>query len=70
MTSYTHQTAPTQFVEANGTRFAYRRFGNPQGVPIVLNQHFRGTGAQADPGRYGAARCGHVQQQIGRDLRR
>src|SRR6266850_518609 len=27
MTSYTHQTAPTQFVEANGIRFAYRRFG-------------------------------------------
>src|SRR3982075_1228342 len=27
MTTYTHQTAPTQFVEANGIRFAYRRFG-------------------------------------------
>jgi hypothetical protein len=27
MTSYTHQTAPTQYVEANGIRFAYRRFG-------------------------------------------
>jgi hypothetical protein len=25
---HTHQTAPTQFVEANGIRFAYRRFGN------------------------------------------
>jgi len=49
MTSYTHQTAPTQFVEANGTRFAYRRFGNPQGVPIVLNQHFRGTLDYWDP---------------------
>ena len=30
MTRHTHQTAPTQFVEANGIRFAYRRFGNPQ----------------------------------------
>ncbi len=39
----THQTAPTQFVEADGIRFAYRRFGNPNGVPIVLNQHFGGT---------------------------
>jgi len=28
MTAHTHQTAPTQFVEANGIRFAYRRFGN------------------------------------------
>ena len=36
---HTHQTAPTQFVEANGIRFAYRRFGKASGVPIVLNQH-------------------------------
>jgi hypothetical protein len=27
MTADTHQTAPTQFVEANGIRFANRRFG-------------------------------------------
>jgi len=27
MNKYTHQTAPTQFVEANSIRFAYRRFG-------------------------------------------
>src|SRR6267143_1004032 len=27
MSTYTHHTAPTQFVEANGIRFAYRRFG-------------------------------------------
>jgi len=27
MTTHTHQSAPTQFVEANGIRFAYRRFG-------------------------------------------
>jgi hypothetical protein len=25
----THLTAPTQFVEANGLRFAYPRFGKP-----------------------------------------
>ena len=49
MTTHTHQTAPTQFVEANGIRFAYRRFGKPQGVPIVLNQHFRGTMDYWDP---------------------
>jgi hypothetical protein len=28
----THQTAPTQFVEANGIRFAYRRFGKTGGT--------------------------------------
>lgn len=49
MTQYSHQTAPTQFVEANGIRFAYRRFGKPQGIPIVLNQHFRGTMDYWDP---------------------
>ncbi len=27
MTTYTHQTAPTQYVQARGIRFAYRRFG-------------------------------------------
>src|SRR3984893_5126369 len=36
---HTHQTAPTQFVEANGIRFAYRRFGKAGGVPIVFNPH-------------------------------
>jgi pimeloyl-ACP methyl ester carboxylesterase len=49
MTIHTHQTAPTQFVEANGIRFAYRRFGKNSGVPIVLNIHFRGTMDHWDP---------------------
>jgi pimeloyl-ACP methyl ester carboxylesterase len=49
MAQYTHATAPTQFVAANGIRFAYRRFGNPQGLPVVLNQHFRGTMDYWDP---------------------
>jgi pimeloyl-ACP methyl ester carboxylesterase len=46
---HTHQTAPTQFVEANGIRFAYRRFGNAAGVPLVFNQHFTGTMDHWDP---------------------
>lgn len=29
VTTHTHQTAPTQYVEANGIRFACRRFGKP-----------------------------------------
>jgi pimeloyl-ACP methyl ester carboxylesterase len=49
MSSHTHQTAPTQFVEANGFRFAYRRFGKPDGVPLVFNQHFTGTMDHWDP---------------------
>jgi pimeloyl-ACP methyl ester carboxylesterase len=36
MTTQTHQTAPTQFVEANGIRFAYRRFGKEGGLPTLV----------------------------------
>src|SRR6476469_9566916 len=46
---HTHQTAPTQFVEANGIRFAYRRFGKSGGIPIVFNQHYTGTMDYWDP---------------------
>jgi pimeloyl-ACP methyl ester carboxylesterase len=49
MTQYCHQTAPTQFVEANGIRFAYRRFGKAGGVPIVFNLHYLGTMDYWDP---------------------
>src|SRR6204780_1127216 len=49
MIQHNHQTAPTQFVEANGIRFAYRRFGKPGGAPLVFNQHFRGTMDYWDP---------------------
>ena len=49
MTQHTHQTAPTQFVETNGIRFAYRRFGKAGDVPLVFNQHFRGTMDYWDP---------------------
>src|SRR5258705_8058599 len=46
---HAHQTAPTQFVEANGIRLAYRRFGKAGGVPIVFNQHYTGTMDYWDP---------------------
>jgi pimeloyl-ACP methyl ester carboxylesterase len=46
---HTHQTAPTQFVEANSIRFAYRRFGKAGGVPLVLSQHYIGTMDYWDP---------------------
>ena len=48
MTSQSN-TAPTRFVEADGTRFAYRRFGDPIGTPIVLLQHFMGNLDNYDP---------------------
>src|SRR6202163_334701 len=46
---HSHQTAPTQFVEANGIRFAYRRFGKTGGMPLVFNQHYIGTMDYWDP---------------------
>src|SRR2546430_6660095 len=49
MNNYTHQTAPTQFVEANSIRFAYRRFGKTGGVPLVFSQHYIGTMDYWDP---------------------
>src|SRR5438132_7136408 len=49
MDQHSHQTAKTQFVEANGIRFAYRRFGKTGGVPIVFNQHYTGTMDYWDP---------------------
>jgi pimeloyl-ACP methyl ester carboxylesterase len=46
---HSHQTAPTQFVDAAGIRFAYRRFGKTGGVPLVFNMHFTGTMDHWDP---------------------
>ena len=37
-----HTTAPMQFVEAGGIRYAYRPFGRKEGVPLLFMQHFRG----------------------------
>ena len=49
MTQYTHDTAPTRFVEAGGIRFAYRRFGAPERTPLVFFQHFMGNLDDHDP---------------------
>jgi pimeloyl-ACP methyl ester carboxylesterase len=46
---YTALTVPTQFVEANGIRFAYRRFGKQNGIPLIFNQHFTGNLDNWDP---------------------
>jgi pimeloyl-ACP methyl ester carboxylesterase len=49
MAQHSHQTAPTQFVDAAGIRFAYRRFGKAGGVPLIFNMHFTGTMDHWDP---------------------
>jgi len=44
-----HITAPTEFIEVDGDRFAYRRWGAGVGTPVVLIQHFRGGMDHWDP---------------------
>ena len=36
-------TAPTQFLQVTGHSYAYRRFGNGSGLPLLCLQHFTGT---------------------------
>lgn len=45
----TQETAPNLIVEANGIRYAYRRFGAATGTPLVFLMHFRGTMDNWDP---------------------
>ena len=49
MTSSIATTAPTQFLDVDGTRFAYRRFGSPTGIPVVFAQHLMGNLDNFDP---------------------
>jgi pimeloyl-ACP methyl ester carboxylesterase len=49
VSDYTHQTAPTKFVEAAGIRFAYRRFGVKIDIPLLFFMHFTGTMDHWDP---------------------
>ena len=49
MEHYSYDEIPTRTIEADGVRFAYRRFGVERGVPLVLFQRFRGTMDHWDP---------------------
>ena len=42
-------TAPTQFVDVGSQRYAYRRFGDGPGLPLLCLQHFTGTLDNWDP---------------------
>jgi pimeloyl-ACP methyl ester carboxylesterase len=44
-----NSTAPTQVLQANGHSYAYRRFGNGSGLPLLCPQHFTGTLDNWDP---------------------
>jgi alpha/beta hydrolase fold len=47
--THTHTNAATLYVAAKGIRFAYRRFGEPNGTPLLFMQHFRGGMDHWDP---------------------
>ena len=49
MTETSNTTAPTQFVETKLEKYAYRRFGNGRGLPLLCLQHFTGTLDNWDP---------------------
>jgi hypothetical protein len=41
--------APTQFLQAGDTTYAYRRFGHDASLPLLCLQHFTGTLDNWDP---------------------
>jgi len=41
--------APTQYIEVDGIRYAYRSLGKQTGIPMVCLQHFTGTLDNWDP---------------------
>lgn len=43
------RTVPTSFVEAGGIKFAYRRFGRKNGLPLVCTNFLTGTMDNWDP---------------------
>ena len=49
MTKFTQDVALTQYVEADGIRFAYRRLGVSERLPLVFFQHVMGTLDDHDP---------------------
>ena len=49
MTDASNITAPTQFIETNLEKYAYRRLGKGAGLPLLCLQHFTGTLDNWDP---------------------
>ena len=49
MTNASNITAPTQFIQTNLEKYAYRRFGKGTGLPLLCLQHFTGTLDNWDP---------------------
>ena len=48
-TAASNASAPTQFLAAEKEKYAYRRFGQGSGLPLLFLQHFTGTLDNWDP---------------------
>ncbi|MFC7523475.1 alpha/beta fold hydrolase [Parapedobacter sp. GCM10030251] len=48
-TVYTQETAPTQYIAVDGVKYAYRSFGQKEGIPLVFFIHFVATMDDWDP---------------------
>ncbi|MBI3221340.1 MAG: alpha/beta hydrolase [Bacteroidetes bacterium] len=46
---YTYATVPTQFVEANGIKVAYRSYGKTEDVPVIYFNHLTANLDNCDP---------------------
>jgi pimeloyl-ACP methyl ester carboxylesterase len=49
MSNHTHETSPTQFVQVRDVRFAYRRFGQRGGLPLLFLNYFAANLDNWDP---------------------
>lgn len=47
--NYTYATVPTQFVEANGIKFAYRAYGKEGDIPVIYLNHLTSNLDNCDP---------------------
>ena len=48
--NYTYATVPTQFIEANEIKFAYRSYGKQGGIPVIYLNHLAAVLDNCDPG--------------------
>ena len=47
--NHTYATVPTQFVEANGIKFAYRSYGKQGDIPVIYFNHLTANLDNCDP---------------------
>ncbi|MDQ5929279.1 MAG: hypothetical protein QG594_1057, partial [Bacteroidota bacterium] len=47
--NYTYATVPTQFIEANGIKFAYRSYGKKEEIPVLYFNHLTANLDNCDP---------------------